>query len=386
MRGKYPLFFEQGEGNMDGIQRDRLVNQFKALVEIDSLSFKERAMAEALKKAFAQVGVLLEEDDAAAYYHSEVGNLYGCLPGCPKMSPLLFSCHMDTVEPGIGKKAIVHADGKITSDGKTILGADDLAGMCELLEALRVLQENHLAHRPLEIVLPFAEEAYVKGSRFFDFSRLKAKEGYVLDLSAPIGSASLQEPTLVTFTITVSGKAAHAGFAPEEGIHAIAASAAIVHHLPQGHVTPGTVLNIGVIHGGKATNIVPETVVMQGELRSYDHAEANRLLERVRKTSVECAAAYGAQVDIASETELTAYKIDAREPVVKRFEEACRKEGIEPHLTRTFGGSDANSFNRAGGKVIVLASAMYACHTKREYTTVADMEKATAILLRLMRG
>lgn len=371
---------------MDLIQTDRLVHCFKKLVEIDSISFKERAMAEALKKDFAQADVLLREDQANESYGSEVGNLYGYLPGSNGEDPLLFSCHMDTVEPGIGKKAIVHADGKITSDGKTILGADDLAGMSALLEALHILQKNHLPHRPIEILLPFAEEAYVKGSRFFDFSKLKAKEGYILDLSAPIGTASLQEPTLITFTISVYGKAAHAGFAPEKGIHAIAAAAEIIRRLPCGRMDEETVSNIGMIHGGIGTNIVPEKVVMKGELRSYSHDKAMQWMEKIRRIALEGAALYKASVDVSSQIELTAYQIDPAEPIVRHFEEACRKEGIKPELTRTFGGSDANSLNRAGKKAIVLASAMYACHTRNEYTTIEDMKKVTAVILRLMRG
>lgn len=371
---------------MEQIQTERLVNRFQKLVEIDSVSFKERAMAEALKEEFAQVGILLREDEANAHYDSQVGNLYGSLPGSTKDSPLLFSCHMDTVEPGIGKKAIVHDDGKITSEGKTILGADDLAGMSALLEALHIVHEKHLPHRSLEVLLPFGEEAYVKGSRFFDFSKLQAKEGYVLDLSAPIGSASLQEPTLITFTLSVYGKAAHAGFAPEEGIHAIAAAAKIIGRLPQGRLDEETVCNIGMIQGGTGTNIVPDTVIMKGELRSYSHEKAMRLMQKIRRIAEENAALYKATVAVSSEVALRAYRIDPEEPVVRRFAEACQKEGIVPKLTRTFGGSDANSFNRTGRKAIVLASAMYACHSKQEYTTIEEMKQVTAIVLRLMRG
>lgn len=80
----------------------------------------------------------------------------------------------------MGKKAVLHEDGTITSDGSTVLGADDLSGVCAILEALTSLKEDGTPHRPLELLFDVAEETYCAGIRQFDFSRLKSKEAYVL--------------------------------------------------------------------------------------------------------------------------------------------------------------------------------------------------------------
>lgn len=102
-----------------------------------------------------------------------------------------------------------------------MLGADDAAGLVQILEGIRMVQEAGCPHRDLEILFPAAEEVYTKGSSAFDFTKLRGKEAYVLDLSGPVGMAAAKAPSLISFQITVQGKAAHAGFEPEKGIHAI---------------------------------------------------------------------------------------------------------------------------------------------------------------------
>jgi tripeptide aminopeptidase len=124
---------------------------------------------------------------------------------------------MDTVEPGSNKKAVVQDDHTITSDGTTVLGADDVSGIVSILEAARVLKKKKIPHRSIEILFTFAEEVYIKGSGVFDYSVVKAKEAYVLDLDGPVGTAAYKAPTLVAFTAEIIGKAAHAGFARNRG-------------------------------------------------------------------------------------------------------------------------------------------------------------------------
>lgn len=366
------------------INRRRLMEEFCELVAIDSVSFHERRMADTLKEKLNTLGIEAAEDNAAEVYHSEAGNLYGCLQGTLPGSPLLFSAHMDTVEPGMGKKAILQEDGRITSAGDTVLGSDDLAGVAAILEALRVLKERQIPHRSVEVLFPIAEEAYTRGSSVFDYSRLQAKEAYVLDLSGPVGGASLQEPTLISFVVHVRGKASHAGFAPEEGIHAIAVASKAIAGLRQGKIGDDTTVNIGKIEGGKATNIVPDLVTVEGEIRSYDHEKAKDQFRQIRTAFEAAAEEVGAETQIRYDIYLTAYKVDASEPVVRRFERVCTGLDIPCELTKTFGGSDNNSFLRNGIRGIVLACGMNQVHTCLEYTTEEEIVKCTAIVAGLL--
>lgn len=373
-----------GEKKIVPINKDRLVKEFAELVEIDSVSFRERSMADALKMKLEKLGFSVREDDAAERIGSDAGNLYAYLKGTLEGEPLLFSSHMDTVEPGIGKHAVLHGDGTITSRGDTVLGADDVAGLAAILEAVRVLQENNIPHRDLEVLFTVAEESYGKGSSVFDYDTITSGQAYVLDISGPVGRASLQEPTLISFEILVKGKAAHAGFAPEEGVHAIAAAADAVTKVRQGRLDDEITVNIGKIEGGQATNIVPELVILKGEIRSYRHERALAQMEEIRRTFEESGKRFGAEVEVKDEIILRAYRIGEEEAVVKRFLRVCESLGLEGRLTKTFGGSDNNCFLQHGIRGIVLACGMNQVHSTKEYSSTEELFRCASIVAGLM--
>ena len=138
---------------------ERITELFCSLTAIDSESFHEKAMAEHLRALLAELGIAAEMDESAKTTGSNCGNLFARVPGTGdkmKETPLLFLAHMDTVAPGNGKHAVIHEDGTITSDGTTVLGADDLSAVAAILEALRELKEENLPHRPLEILFTTA--------------------------------------------------------------------------------------------------------------------------------------------------------------------------------------------------------------------------------------
>ncbi|MBQ7840890.1 MAG: M20/M25/M40 family metallo-hydrolase [Lachnospiraceae bacterium] len=366
------------------VNKERLVQNFSELVKIDSVSFEERSMADALKALFSELGIELYEDDAASKIGGNAGNLYGYWPGELPGAPLLFSAHMDTVTPGKGKQAVLGEDGRITGAGDTVLGADDLSGITAIIEAVRTIEEKHIPHRDIEFLFPAAEEAYIRGSRVFDYTKVRSKQAYVLDLSGSVGSASLQEPTLISFQVLIKGKAAHAGFAPQDGIHAIAVAAEAITEIEQGKIGKKTTVNIGKISGGQATNIVPELVTLEGEIRSYSHKKALKQLEIIEKKFKETAAGYKAEAEVNYEINLQAYEVDPEETVVKSFCSVCDGLGIEKQLTKTFGGSDNNSFLQHGIKGIVLACGMNQVHSTKEYTTAEELERCAQIVAGLM--
>ena len=152
--------------------RNELLEEFAGFTEIDSVSFGERRMADLLKEKLRALGFETEEDDAGSHYGGNAGNVYGFLKGSLSGEPVLFSAHMDTVEPGIGKKAVFQEDGRITSDGTTVLGADDAAGLTEILGGIRRVLSSGKPHRDIEVLFPIAEEVYTKGTRVL--SRKKA--------------------------------------------------------------------------------------------------------------------------------------------------------------------------------------------------------------------
>lgn len=365
------------------INQARLVKTFAELVAIDSPSFGERAMCDKIIQHLQAIGIPSSEDDSAVKIGGTSGNLYAYLEGSLDLPPLLFSAHMDTVEPSQGKKPIFQPDGRITSDGTTVLGADDLSGVAAILEALTALKESGKAHRPIEVLFDTAEEVYCVGIQQFDFSRIRSKELYVFDLAGPVGGAAYQAPSILSFQATFNGKAAHAAFSPEKGIHAIKAAAAAAVRIDCGHVG-NTTVNLGTISGGSADNVVPEHCILTGEVRSFCDDNARVQLSKIQAWATEAAQEFGATVDFQTKTLCRAYRIDLESPVVQRFKKTCVELGLQPDLHQTYGGSDNNHFVPHGLSGLVLASGMTNCHSCGEFIRVDELKHAADLALALI--
>ena len=363
--------------------RSRLMQEFDELTAIDAESLSERNICDALKVKLQNVGFTVTEDHAGEQIGGTAGNLYGFLKGTLLGSPVLLSAHMDTVSPGKGKKAI-HKAGRITSDGTTVLGSDDIAGIVEIIEGIRQAEESGRDHRDVEVLFCVAEEMYTVGSRVFDYSKIRSKEAYVLDLSGAVGVAANQAPSLISFEIKITGKAAHAGFEPEKGIHSIRLMAQVIDVIPQGHIGTQTTCNIGTIQGGTGTNIVPETCVACGEIRSFSHEEALDCLKEINETVQRIAEQNQAKGEVTHTVHLVAYKTDETCGCVRHFRAACEKLGLEGKLISTFGGSDNNSFAEQGIPGLVLSCGMEKVHSVKEYIEEEELQKGADLVTELI--
>ena len=322
--------------------KQNIIEDFKQLVSFDSISFHERNTADWLLARLKSMGFSVEEDQAGAYYGGDTGNIFAVLDGELEGDPVIFCAHMDVIEPGSGKKYVLEKDGTIHSAGDTVLGADDISGILEILYGVQLVLDSGKPHKKIEILFTIGEELYVKGSDVFDYSKVTAKQAYVLDLSGAVGTAARRAPSIISVRAEIRGKAAHAGFEPENGIHAIFAAANAVSRLCMGHVDEETTFNIGTIQGGTATNIVPDCCV------------------------------------------LTAYETPLESKSVTDFQKACEILGFSGELTGTFGGSDNNSFAKNGIEGLVLSNGMYNAHSTREYTTVDDLYKGAELIGQLI--
>lgn len=357
---------------------------FAELVAIDSPSLKERQMAEHLKKLFGGIGIPLTEDDSAKASGSDTGNLYAYVEGSLAGHAILLSAHMDTVMPAYGKKAVFAKDGTITSDGTTVLGADDLAGVSAIYEAVKYVREHDVPHRSFELLFTTGEELYGKGANTFACSQLRAKSAYVLDLSGRVGDAAYAAPSILSFCARVKGRASHAGFEPEAGVNAISAAAHAVAALRQGRIDEETTANIGKISGGEGVNIVAPECVVQGEVRSLRHEKALKLLEEYRACFARAVSEYGAQLEWEESVDICAYETSLTSAAAESYRRAAEKAGVEARLCKTFGGSDNNVFAQYGIEGLVVATSMNQVHTCKEYSNVHEIVKVAQIVIHLL--
>lgn len=373
------------------VNKDRILAEFFKLTSFDAPSYQEEGIAKYLKEKLKSLGLSVEEDDAKSKLLKEdasrtktASNLYAYLKGTG--DPILFSSHMDTVNPGIGKKAILHDDGRITSAGNTVLGADDVSGLVSIIEALTVIQEKKIPHPDLEILFTVAEEPYCSGSRFIDYKKIKAKEGYVLDLTGPVGTAATAAPSILSLKIGVKGRAAHAGFNPEKGINALSIAADALANVRTGRVYENLTVNFGTISGGSGRNIVPEAIWIEGEIRCLEHEKALCEADLIREIFEKAAKKYGGAIEFGLTEHIRSYGISKRKNVVKRFLSAAKEVTTleHPETITTYGGSDANRLNEHNVDTIVIANAMENSHGTDEYTTAAELTRSAELTLRLM--
>lgn len=366
------------------IKKERLCKEFAELTGIDSVSLREREMADCLIKKLEDLGFFVQEDDAGSLCGGNAGNIYGYRKGTLPGEPLLLSAHMDTVEPGIKKKAIFQNDGTITSDGSTVLGADDVSGIVEILEGIRSIQESKTDCRDIEVLFTIAEELYTKGSKCFDFSKIRSRKAFVLDLDGTVGSAARKAASLISFEVNVHGRAAHAASEPEKGVHAVWIAGKAISELKMGWQDEITTMNIGTVQGGTKSNTVPDFCRCTGEIRSYSHEHALTCMEKVRQVFERTAENMHGTVMFRYSVELTAYDVPETAGIIEDYKHACDVLGLSGELRQTFGGSDNNTFLQHGMEGLLLSTGMCGAHAVNESCTVDDLEKGANLVAELL--
>ena len=358
------------------INRAKFTDEFMELVGIDSLSKKERDMADYLIKRLNKMGFNPIEDDAGEKIGGNSGNIICQVPGLPGKPRLLFMAHMDTVVPGIGKKAQIDGD-IIRSDGTTVLGGDDAAGIAVILEVIRSLKEDKTPHGDIYIVFTIAEEGGLFGSRNLDMSKIPADYAFILDDEGEIASAAVKAPYYNRFMVTFKGRAAHAGLEPEKGLSAILlASKAIAGAPHMGRIDNESTSNIGLVNGGSARNIVAETCAVEGEVRSIDENKVEKYSQEILNYMKTLTEESGGQAEIEIERMYPGYKIDEESSIIKLLKEAAQKAKLPLKLHSTGGGSDTNVINGWGIPAVDLSVGMDRVHSLEERIKISDMEKA----------
>jgi tripeptide aminopeptidase len=291
---------------------------------------------------------------------------------------------MDTVQPCSNIEPVLN-DGLITSAGPTILGADDKSGIVPILEALRTIQEQVIPHGDIQVIFSVAEEGGLNGSKNIDQSLLKANLGYILDSGGEPGKIIIGAPGQDRINVTINGKAAHAGAAPEDGINAIVVASKAIAGLQTGRIDEETTSNIGTIQGGRATNIVADSVEITCETRSRSPEKLERLTAEICHTFKRCSEEVGASADIEVIRLYEPLKIAEESKIAVLTVKAVRAAGLTADLGVTGGGSDANNFNRFGIPCVVLGTGMQKYHTTEECIEEDDLYRTANLLVEIVK-
>jgi tripeptide aminopeptidase len=367
------------------MRRERIIQEFIEFTGVESLSFKERKMADLLMRKLTDIGMNVYEDDAGEKSGGECGNVIGVLKGDRALPSIILLAHMDTVGPCHDKKCVFEGD-IVKSDGNTILGGDDAAGMIIILEAIREIIEGGVRHGDILAVFTIAEEVGLVGARNLDFEKIKANYAIVFDMGGPAGTVAFAAPTQVTIDIAIKGKAAHAGMEPEKGVSAIQVFAHAVSKMNLGRIDAETTANIGVVNGGTATNIVCEDLTAKAEVRSHSETKLDAQVIHMKRAFTEACGEFGAELTFNVKTEYKSYTIDPASPIMEKLRCAAKKLGIEIVLEKTGGGSDTNVLNEKGIMSVNISAGMFDAHTRSEYADMGIMEKTIDLMLEMFNA
>lgn len=359
------------------MKNQRMYDELLELVQTDSASGKEDAIAEKLTAKLEELGFTVTMDDAGPKFGGVCGNVIGIREG-ELEGALMLSSHMDRVPNGFGIKP-VEKDGVLYSDGTTILAADDISGVCAILEGLRRVIASGKPLPRLEVLFTIQEELCLGGAKVMDPSPLKARIGYIFDSPGGAGRFINGAPGRYLLKAEIFGKPAHAGNEPEKGIDAAKTMADIISTLRQGRLDEITTSNFPHLEsgtGGSNINVVCDHALIEGEARSRD---LKRLLDYVEYFRTHCrkvADEHGARIEITTEENFLPFFTPEEDEALVIARAACGKLGL-PFQTAVLGGAfDGNIHNARGMDCIGVATGYSKNHTTSEQLVLEEFYRS----------
>jgi tripeptide aminopeptidase len=249
---------------------------------------------------------------------------------------------------------------------------------------------------PLTFLWAVQEEIGLVGARYVAVKKLgQPKLCFNWD-GGPAHLVTIGATGAFNLDIVVHGLASHAGAHPEDGISAIAVAGTAIadlaangwHGLVEKGRKSGT-SNVGVVHGGEATNVVTDRVDLKAEARSHDPAFRKNIVEAFvaafakASKSIRNQAGKSGSVDFDIQHKYESFKLRQNEPVVQAALSAIRGAGLEPETRISNGGLDANWMTDHGFPTVTLGCGQAGIHTTAESLDLEQFELACGIAMSL---
>ena len=275
----------------------------------------------------------------------------------------------------------------VTSSGDTLLGADDKAGVAEIVTAVAHLAAHPELPRPTLRVGFTPDEEIGEGASLFDIGGFGAACAYTLDGSS-LGELQDETFTAAAVTIRIEGVDVHPGFATGQLVHAGRLAARILTALPSDRLTPETTSGReGFIHLFEMT-ATPARATLEFIVRDFDDGLLDEHVELLRHTADEVMATEpraSMEFDARRQYPNMRTYLDAFPEVVRKAEQAIRAEGIEPVRNPIRGGTDGSMLSAKGLPTPNIFAGGHEFHSVREWVSVQDMAAAAAVVVHLAR-
>jgi tripeptide aminopeptidase len=361
--------------------KNELIKTFCDLVRIPSPSGIELNTARYIQSYLKQIGIKSYMDDSGKIINSNAGNVIAKIgKGQPK---IMFVAHMDTVEDG--KKIIkpVIKRNIVSSDGTTILGSDDKAGVAALLEAVKELRcEKNLP--AFLCIFCTREENGDKGANHLDVDK---RIGFVFDVDGSYAPGNFINKALgdVRFEIHIYGKEAHAASNPDKGLNAIKTAGIIISKLKLGRDSRGRTLNIGSITGGRMENVIPEYALLKGETRAFRIAEIYENLRLIESVAKKACRMTGCKYKFFTKELNAPLYTEKTEKIVRLAKKATLAAGLRFKLMTIYATTQGNSLAAKGYTVLGLSKGSRLPHSKMEHISVKELEQTKRLIMEIER-
>lgn len=393
--------------------RQRLIDRFLRYVAVDTAadensgdypsSSGQRRLAEIVADDLRQIGC----EDVRVDGHSLVWAVVPATTAHRDVPAILFNSHLDTspeaasaaIRPRIieryqGGDIILLQGGAITesntpelpelightlivTDGTTLLGGDDKAGVASIVEVAARLIESDRPRGKLQILLTCDEEIG-RGTTKVDLSQCEAAFGYTLD-GGGRGILENSNFSADAATVTVTGHNIHPGYAFGKMVNSLRAAGAFVAALPNDSLSPETTKGEqGFLHPYRIDGGVGQSII-NILLRDFETSKLNDYAKLLRETAGAIEAIYpgiSIKVDIRSQYRNMTEGLDRCPDVSRLALDAYRNLGVEPKIEAIRGGTDGAAFTAMGLPMPNLAVGQHNIHSVREFVSVDEMELA----------
>jgi tripeptide aminopeptidase len=274
-------------------------------------------------------------------------------------------------------------DDIVTASGTTLLGADNKAGVAEIVTAAEYLIAHpEIPHGPIKIAFTPDEEVG-RGTRHFDVEAFGATYAYTMDGSTR-GELEYESFSADAMTLTFVGFNTHPGYAKDRLINAIKVAADFIGHLPRAMSPEATdgydgFVHPYVLHGGS------EQASIRLIVRDFKTAALKDKEELLERLALEAASRHGARVEVSIEEQYRNMRevLDQHPHVVEYAREAIRRAGMAVHERPIRGGTDGSKLSFMGLPTPNIFAGEHNFHSRLEWVSVQDMEKAVHVIVNL---
>ncbi|WP_340074920.1 peptidase T [Leptobacterium sp. I13] len=271
----------------------------------------------------------------------------------------------------------------ITTDGTTLLGADDKAGITEIIEAMKYLiQHPEVKHGKIRIAFT-PDEEIGRGAHHFDVKKFGADWAYTMDGSR-VGELEYENFNAAGITITIKGKSVHPGYAKGKMVNAILILNEFLNTVPGEEVPQLTEGKQGFFHFYKTEGGV-EKVTLEGIIRDHDHnafeARKKLMLHIVDELNKKYPGALHAEIE--DQYYNMREKIAPVFHIVETAKKAMKDLGIKPIIKPIRGGTDGSQLSYMGLPCPNIFAGGHNFHGPYEYVPVESMEKAIKVIVRI---